>query len=85
MTGGAYEVWNYRNTVDIIASYRRTVDIFQVITDFCLRHVVQSPNTEQNLAKLPFHRPKKCQIPYTVTSYALLEYYNHFPKVLPSI
>ena len=59
MNGGAYEVCNYRNTVDIIANYRLTVDIFHVITDFCLRHVVQSPNTEHNLPKLSFHRPKK--------------------------
>ena len=68
--GGAYEVWNYHNTVDIIANYRRTVDIFQVITNFCLRHVVQSPNTEQNVPKLPFHRSKNFKIPNTVTSYA---------------
>ena len=67
---GAYKVLNYRNTADFIANYRRTVEVFHTISDFRLRHVVLSPNTEQNLPKLPFHRTKNCQIPYTVISYA---------------
>ena len=47
----------YRNTVDFIANYRCTVDVFREITDFRLRRVVLSPNTVQNLLKSPFHRP----------------------------
>ena len=38
--GGAYEVLSYHNTADFIANYRRTVDVFHVITDFRLRHMV---------------------------------------------
>ena len=38
--GGAYEVLDYRNTADFIANYRRTVDVFHVITEFRLLHVV---------------------------------------------
>ena len=37
---GADEVSNYHNIVDHIVNYRRTVDVFHVIKDFCLRHVV---------------------------------------------
>ena len=68
--GGAYEVWYYRNTVDYIANYRFTVDVFHEITNFHRCHVLESPNTVQNLLKLPFHRPKNCQIPITVILYA---------------
>ena len=65
---GEYEVLDYRINVDFIANYRRTVDVFHVITDFRLRHVVQSPNTDQNLPKSPFHRHKK--LSNNVLSYA---------------
>ena len=58
MLGGKYEVWNYLYTVDFIANYHFTGDVFYEITNFCLRDVVYSRNTEQNLLKLPYNRPK---------------------------
>ena len=35
-------------------------DVFNEIRDFRLGHEVYSPNTEQNLPTLPFHRSKNC-------------------------
>ena len=35
-------------------------DFFNEIRDFRLGHEVYSPNTEQNLPTLPFHRSKNC-------------------------
>ena len=57
---GAYEVSNYRCTDDN----------FHETTIFRLRDMPEIPTTEQNLIKLPNHRPNYCQIPNTVISYA---------------
>ena len=56
---GGVRDFKFRNTVEYIANYRFNGDIFHEITIFGLRGVVYSPNTEQNLLKLPYHRPKK--------------------------
>ena len=57
-TEGAHEVYNYRNTVDFIANYLFTGEVFHEITILCLRDVFYSTNTEQKLLKLPYHRPQ---------------------------
>ena len=67
---GAYTVQNYRITVDFFAHHRCTGGNFHEIMDFRHRHVSEIQNTEQNLLKLPYHRPKNCQVPITVISYA---------------
>ena len=59
---GAYEVWKYRNTVDFIVNYHCTGNVFDEIAIFRLRPVVELPNTEINLLKLPCHCPNNCQI-----------------------
>ena len=67
--GGAYEVWNYRTTVDFIAICHCTVDFFYEIMGFRLSNVVELPNTVQYLPKSLFHWPKNCQTPNTVIEY----------------
>ena len=51
----------HRNTVDFIANYRFTGDVFHETTIF--HPWGHSLKTEQNLPKLPHHRPKNSYIP----------------------
>ena len=60
------EVKNYRNTVKFFEKYHCTGDHIHEITDFRLRDASEILNTEQNLHKLPYRRPKTFQIPNTV-------------------
>ena len=59
--GEAYKVSSFRNNIAFIANYSCAGDNFHEITSF--RDLSGIPNTEKNFIRLPYRRPKNCQIP----------------------
>ena len=61
---GAYNVWNYRNTVDFIANHHCNENDFHQIADFCLRCVSKIPKPSKNCPN------------YCITAQKIVKYRN---------